>query len=55
MKSAPTGRNVAGIVPLTGKQSTFDFPWPDYLQPIRQGMLKGQYMSVPTLAATVSG
>lgn len=39
MKSAPTGRNVAGIVPLTGKQSTFDFPWPDYLQPIRQGML----------------
>jgi len=39
MKSAPTGRNVAGIIPLTGHQNSFDFPWPDYLQPIRQGML----------------
>lgn len=39
MKSAPTGRNLAGIIPLTGRQDSFDFPWPDYLQPIRQGML----------------
>lgn len=39
MHSAPTGRNVAGIIPLTGRQNSFDFPWPDYLQPIRQGML----------------
>lgn len=39
MKSAPRGRNVVGIVPLAGKPSTFDLPWPDYLSPLREGYL----------------
>ncbi len=39
MKKAPKGRNLAGIIPLTGRKSVFDFPWPDYLQPLREGML----------------
>lgn len=39
MRPAPKGRNLAAIIPLSGYQSSFDFPWPDYLQPIRQGML----------------
>ncbi len=39
MKKAPKGRNLAGIVPLTGWQNSFDFPWPDYLQPLREGFL----------------
>ena len=39
MKKAPKGRNLAGIVPLTGWKNTFDFPWPDYLQPLREGFL----------------
>ena len=39
MKAAPKGRNLAGIIPLAGKKNTFDHPWPDYLQPIREGML----------------
>lgn len=39
MNSAPKGRNVSGIIPLAGFDSSFDFPWPDYLQPLREGML----------------
>jgi len=39
LKKAPKGRNLAGIIPLTGRKSVFDFPWPDYLQPLREGML----------------
>ena len=39
MISAPQGRNVAGVIPLSGWDSTFDFPWPDYLQPLREGFL----------------
>ena len=39
MKKAKKGRNVAGVIPLVGWSNSFDFPWPDYLQPIRQGML----------------
>lgn len=39
MKRAPKGRNVVGIVPLAGWNNSFDFPWPDYLHPVRQGML----------------
>ncbi len=39
MKKAPKGRNVVGIVPLTGWDNSFDFPWPDYLQPLREGFL----------------
>ena len=39
MKKSPKGRNVAGIIPISGWKNSFDFPWPDYLQPIRQGML----------------
>ena len=39
MKSAPKGRNLVGIIPLTGWNNSFDLPWPDYLHPIRQGML----------------
>ena len=39
MKSAPKGHHLAGIVPLSGKQNSFDFPWPDYMQPLREGFL----------------
>mgnify|MGYP001279280778 CR=1 FL=1 len=39
MKAAPKGRNLAGIVPIAGKKDQFDFPWPDYLQPLREGFL----------------
>jgi len=39
LKSAPKGRNLAGIIPLAGRNDSFGFPWPDYLQPIREGML----------------
>lgn len=39
MKSAPQGRNLAGIIPLSGWKNSFDFPWPDYLQPLREGYL----------------
>ena len=39
MKRAPKGRNVVGVIPLAGWNNSFDFPWPDYLHPIRKGML----------------
>ena len=39
LKPAPRGANLAGIIPLSGWKSTFDFPWPDYLQPLREGFL----------------
>ena len=39
MKRPPKGRNLAGIIPLSGRENTFDLPWPDYLQPLRQGFL----------------
>ena len=39
MNSAPQGRNLAGVIPLSGWKNTFDFPWPDYMHPIREGYL----------------
>jgi len=39
MQPAPQGRNVAGVIPLSGWHSSFDFPWPDYMQPLREGFL----------------
>ena len=42
MNRAPKGRNVAGIIPLTGWADSFDFPWPDYLQPLREGFLAAE-------------
>ncbi len=39
MTPAPHGRNLAGIIPLSGWQNSFDHPWPDYVQPLREGML----------------
>ena len=39
LASPPKGRNVSGIIPLSGWKNSFDFPWPDYLHPIREGML----------------
>lgn len=39
MNTNPKGRHLAGIIPLSGKQNSFDFPWPDYLQPLREGFL----------------
>lgn len=39
MEQALKGRNVAGIIPLSGWHNSFDFPWPDYLQPLREGFL----------------
>ena len=42
MNAAPQGRNVAGIIPISGWESSFDLPWPDYLQPIREGYLAAE-------------
>ena len=39
MEPAPHGRNLAGIIPLSGWKNVFDLPWPDYLQPLREGFL----------------
>jgi len=39
MHQAPQGRNLAGIIPLTGRPDTLDLPWPDYMHPISEGML----------------
>ena len=39
MNSNPKGHRLAGIIPISGKQNSFDFPWPDYLQPLREGFL----------------
>ena len=39
MNSAPKGRNLVGIIPLSGWQDSFDCPWPDYLQPLSPGVL----------------
>lgn len=39
MNSAPKGRNVVGIIPLSGWDNSFNFPWPDYLQPLKEGVL----------------
>ena len=39
MNSAPKGRNLAAIIPLSGWQNSFDFPWPDYMHPLREGLL----------------
>jgi hypothetical protein len=39
MNSAPHGRNLVGVVPLSGWKNSFDFPWPDYMQPLREGYL----------------
>jgi len=36
MHAAPKGRNLAGIIPLSGKEKTFGMPWSDYLQPISE-------------------
>ena len=39
MDSAPKGRNLIGIIPLSGWNNSFNFPWPDYLQPLGEGLL----------------
>tara|TARA_A100001011_G_C14139749_1_gene769173 strand:+ start:21 stop:863 length:843 start_codon:yes stop_codon:yes gene_type:complete len=39
MKTPPKGRNLAGIIPLSGRSSSLNFPWPDYLHPLRDGFL----------------
>ena len=39
MYPAPRGRNLAGIIPLYGWENNFDFPWPDYMHPLREGFL----------------
>ena len=39
MESTTRGRNLAGVVPLSGWKNVFDFPWPDYMQPLREGFL----------------
>lgn len=36
---SPRGISLAGIIPLSGWKNSFDFPWPDYLQPLREGFL----------------
>ena len=42
MHAAPQGRNLAGIIPISGWRGSFDFPWPDYLQPLREGFLAAE-------------
>ena len=42
MNSNPKGHHLAGIIPISGKQKSFDFPWPDYLQPLREGFLAAE-------------
>lgn len=39
MNSAPKGRNLIGIIPLSGWNNSFECPWPDYLQPLSPGLL----------------
>ena len=39
MNPPPKGRNLAGVVPLAGWPNSFDFPWPDYLQPLGENFL----------------
>ena len=31
MDTANKGKNLAGIIPLSGWKNKLDFPWPDYL------------------------
>lgn len=38
MNTAPAGRNLAGIIPITGRSDMLDLPWPDCLQPLGEGM-----------------
>ena len=42
INSAPQGRNLAGIVPVSGWRNSFGFAWPDYLQPLRPGLLAAE-------------
>jgi hypothetical protein len=42
MNSAPQGRNLAGVIPLSGWDNSFGFPWPDYMQPLREGFLAAE-------------
>ncbi len=37
MNTSPKGRNLVGIIPLAGWKNKLDFPWPDYLHPLREG------------------
>ena len=39
MYKPPKGKHVAGIIPLSGRDSVLNFPWPDYLTPIDKGYL----------------
>lgn len=39
MDQAPKGRNLAGVIPLSGWHDSFNFPWPDYLQPLGEDFL----------------
>ena len=39
MKKAPKGRNLVGIIPISGRNNYLDLPWSDCLQPLREGML----------------
>jgi hypothetical protein len=38
MNTAPTSRNLAGIIPITGRQDKLDLPWSDCLQPLGEGI-----------------
>ena len=39
MYKPPKGKHVAGIIPLSGRDSVLNFPWPDYLTPRDKGYL----------------
>jgi len=38
METAPKGRNLAGIIPLAGRQDVLGLPWGDYMQPLADGL-----------------
>ena len=39
MKQAPAGHNLAGIIPISGRDSKLKLPWPDCMQPLQEDLL----------------
>lgn len=38
MDNSPANRNLAGVIPITGREDLLDLPWPDCLQPLGSGI-----------------
>ena len=39
MISPPSGKNLAGIIPISGRESGLNFLWPDCMQPLQEDLL----------------